>query len=99
MPAIPKNPPLRDRAYLNSLHSARCIFTGAIGCDPAHISQAGQGLKSGDDEALPVSHELHVEMHQRGEATVIRERASDSLLREMAKAYARQLYREWLAQP
>jgi len=34
-------------------------------------------------------------MHTRGEMTVLRERAPDDLLRAMARAYARELYREW----
>jgi hypothetical protein len=95
MPAVPKNPPIRDRKYLDSLRDGPCVFTGARSCDPAHIGQMGMGAKSSDAEALPVSHDLHVEMHQRGEMTVLRERASDTLLREMARAYARELYRRW----
>lgn len=97
---IEKNEPLRDRAYLDSLRQEPCIFTGikpgdCEAVDPMHIGTAGKGLKSGDDEALPVAHWLHVQAHQDGEVSMIREYAPDWLLREAFRAYAREKYRKW----
>lgn len=96
---IPKQKPLRDRKYLDSLKTQRCIITGRSGSDydaidPMHIGTAGKSIKSGDDEALPVLHSLHVEAHQHGEITMLRKHAPDALLRDMAKAYAQKLYKE-----
>ena len=90
----------RSRKYLDAVREMRCVFTGRHGddsetVDPAHIGTAGKGLKSPDNEVLPVIHGIHAEMHTRGEMTVLRERAPDDLLRAMARAYARELYREW----
>lgn len=96
---IPKQKPLRDRKYLEHLKTQPCIFTGQRGSDydaidPMHIGTAGKSLKSGDDETLPVLHSLHVEAHQKGEISMLRKHAPDSLLRLMARAYARELYRQ-----
>lgn len=92
-----KNPPIRDRAYLDHLRDEPCILTGLRGnVDPAHIGTAGKSMKSSDDEALPVSHELHNAGHNGGEISMIREHAPNWLIREMARAYARQMYRDWL---
>ena len=63
--------------------------------DPAHIGTAGKGIKSGDDEALPIKHSFHDWMHRDGEITVFRKHAHDWLLRAALRAYAREMYREW----
>lgn len=86
---------LRDRKYLDYLRSQPCIFTGMRGSDPMHIGTAGKAVKSPDNEALPVLHEIHSEAHQRGEMTVIRENMPDWLLREMLRCYARAEYEKW----
>ena len=88
---------VRDRKWLDDLRDHADIFTGTRG-DPnnpveaMHLGTAGKGLKSSDDEALPVLHSLHVEAHQKGEVSMIRRHAPDWLLREMARCYARQYY-------
>lgn len=93
---IPKNPPLRDRKYLDWLRTQRCLFTGQIGeVDPVHIGTAGRGLKSPDNEALPISHSLHANAHWSGEITMIREFAPDDVLRAAFRALARERYAEW----
>lgn len=90
---------IRDREYLDGLRDERCLFTGLKGSDydaidPMHIGTAGKGIKSSDDEVLPVLHSIHAKAHQIGEVTVIRQMAPDWLIREMARAYARELYKE-----
>lgn len=96
---LAKRTPVRDRAYLDHLRDEPCIFTGLRGyVDPAHIGTAGRGMKSGDDEALPIAHHLHQEGHNSGEVSMIRRHAPDWLLREAFRAYARQMYRDWLGQ-
>ena len=88
---------IRDRAYLDSLRDEPCLITGLrLPDDPVeavHIGTAGKGLKSSDDEALPIRHSIHAAMHQRGEMTVLKEVIPNWLLREAMRAYARELYR------
>jgi hypothetical protein len=94
-----KTPPLRDRAYLDSLRDEKCILKGVRGSDwdavdPVHIGTAGKGIKNRDDWALPILHSLHVEMHQHGEITVLRREAPDYVLRMAFQALAERMYRE-----
>ena len=89
---------VRDRAYLDWLRTQPCILTGQRGndseaVDPAHIGQAGMGMKAGDDLALPIVHSAHVAMHNIGEITILRQYSPDWLLREAFRAYAREQYR------
>lgn len=91
---------IRDRKYLDWLHDQPCILTGHYSddnetVDAAHIGTAGKGLKSSDDEALPICHSLHVRGHQHGEVSMLREFAPDWLIREAFRAYAREMYRGW----
>lgn len=91
---------IRDRAYLDYLRTVPCVLTGrmATDCeavDPCHIGTAGKGLKSPDDEALPILHSLHVEMHQKGEIETLRRLAPVWLLRMAFRALAREFYRDW----
>lgn len=92
---------IRDRAYLDWLRSERCVLTGQYGSDydavdPMHIGTLGRGIKSPDDEALPVLHSLHVLGHQRGEVSLFREMLPDTLLRCALRAWAREMYRDYL---
>jgi hypothetical protein len=94
-----KQPILRDRAYLDWLRTQPCILTGLHATDrnavdPCHIGTAGKGLKSPDNEALPISHLLHVQAHQSGEVSMLRRCAPDWLIRAAFRAYARELYAE-----
>lgn len=91
---------IRDRAYLDWLRTQPCIFTGRRGSeleavDPAHIGQAGMGMKAGDDLALPITHGIHAKMHAEGEIATFRELAPDWLVRECLRMYAREFYRKW----
>ena len=92
---------IRDRKYLDWLRTQPCLFSGQFGSenlavDPAHIGTAGKGLKSSDDEAIPLLHTIHLEAHQRGEMSVFREHIPNWLLRESLRAYAREQYQEYL---
>lgn len=91
---------LRDPAYLLHLRSQPCIITGQYGDEyhsvvAAHIGTAGKGLKSPDNWALPLSHWVHQECHQKGEISTLRRLAPDWLLRAAFRALAEKLYREW----
>ena len=93
---------IRDRAYLDYLRGERCIITGLRGSeydavDPTHIGTAGKGLKSSDDEALPIKHNIHALMHQHGEMTVLRRQLPDDVLRAALRAYARERYAKYCA--
>ncbi len=94
---LPKSRIVRDQAWLDHLKTERCIITGLHGTDydavdPAHIGTLGRGIKSPDDECLPVLHSLHVRMHARGEINVLRAMLPDDVLRAALRAYARELY-------
>lgn len=94
-----RRPIIRDRAWLDHLHSERCIFTGQRGTenetiDPMHLG-AFKGLKSSDDEVIPVLHRFHAMAHQKGEISLLRTMSDDNLIREVFRAYARQLYAQW----
>jgi len=87
---------LRDKKYLRSLKQEPCILTGLRGSvDAAHIGTAGKGIKSPDDEVLPIAHDIHMQMHNCGEVTTLREQAPDWLIREAFRAYAREMYQRW----
>lgn len=91
---------LRDRAYLDHLRGERCIVTGLRGrehdpVEPCHIGTAGKGIKSPDNEALPLCHSIHARCHQRGEMSTLREMLPDVVLRTALRAYARELYEQW----
>lgn len=91
----------RDRKYLDYLRSQPCILTGFHpteyeAVDPCHIGTAGKGLKSSDDEALPIRHSLHLEGHNGGEISMLRKHAPNWLIRDAFRAYARELYRRYM---
>jgi hypothetical protein len=91
---------LRDPAYLLHLRDEPCLFTGIRGSGQesvvaAHIGTAGKGIKSPDNEAIPVANHIHMIMHSQGEASTMRKLMPDYILTLMAKAYARGLYAEW----
>lgn len=95
-----KQPILRDRKYLDWLRTQPCIVTGLCGTeheavDPAHIGTLGKGIKSPDDEALPLLHSMHLVAHQHGEISMFRKYAPDWLIRAALRAYARELYADW----
>jgi len=91
---------IRDRAYLNWLRGERCIISGQPPSDfdpvdPVHIGTAGKGIKSPDNEALPIAHSLHVLGHASGEISMLRKYAPDDVLRAAFRAYARELYAQY----
>lgn len=93
-------PIIRDPAYRDWIKTQPCVITGLRGdeqetVDPMHIGTAGKGLKSSDDEILPVAHRYHAAGHQKGEMSMFRNAAPDGLLRAALRAYAREMYREW----
>jgi hypothetical protein len=93
-----KTPTLRDRAYLDWLRDQPCLLTGVRGeSEPAHIGTAGKGIKSPDNEAIPLHYELHRKAHQHGEISMLRERAPDDVLRAAFRALARENYAAWKA--
>lgn len=92
---------IRDRAYLEWLRDQPCIMTGIRSTDresvvPAHIGTAGKGVKSSDDEALPIIDHLHQLGHSKGEVSMLRKHAPDWLIRAAFRAYAREFYRNYL---
>ena len=100
MTAFLKDKPLRDPAYLLAIRDMPCVFTGLRTNDresvvPAHIGTAGKGMKSPDNEILPVLNSFHQSMHADGEISVLRQFAPDYVIRAAFRAYARELYAEW----
>lgn len=100
LPVTPKTAIIRDRAYLDYLRTQPCVITGHRGTEnlaveACHIGTLGKGIKSSDDETLPMNHDSHMLAHRMGEVSFFRKYAPDWLLRAALRAYARELYREW----
>lgn len=99
---LPKIEPLRDQKWLDHLKTERCLITGERGTeyegvDPAHVGTLGRGIKSPDNEVLPILHRYHAMQPQMGEMTMWRKFIPDDVLRAALKAYAREMYAEWAA--
>lgn len=93
---------IRDKKYTTWLRTQRCVATGQYSneydaVEAAHIGTAGKGIKSSDDECLPMIHSEHMESH-RGDASYwLRIFETDPhLMRLCLRAYARELYKEYL---
>lgn len=96
-----KQKALRDRRYLDWLRTQPCIITGHyatewLAIDPAHVGTAGKGIKSPDNEALPLRHDLHSQAHTMGEMSFYRRHLPDDVLRAALRALAREMYQEYL---
>lgn len=97
---LPKSRIIRDQKWLDHLKTERCLITGQFGTeyegiDPAHIGTLGRGIKSSDDEALPILHRFHALQPSMGEYTMWRTHLPDDVLRLALRAYARELYAAW----
>ena len=97
---IPKRPPVRDRKWLDHLRTERCLVTGRHAqpndaVDPCHVGSMGKSLKSPDNEAIPMLHSLHIQCHQEGEISTLRELLPDDVLRAALRALARERYAAW----
>lgn len=93
--------PIRDQGWLDHIKTERCLFTGVRGTqyegiDPFHIGTRGRGLKSSDDEVLPIRHSYHQLSHSSGEVSFLRKHAPDDVIRMAFRALARELYTEYL---
>ena len=91
---------IRDRQYLKWLRDQPCLITGwraqeHLAIDPAHIGTSGTGIKSPDNHAIPLRHDLHEISHRIGFGNLLKQYAPDWLLRAMAKAYAEKMYQEY----
>ncbi|HYF56836.1 MAG TPA: hypothetical protein VEA41_21485 [Salinarimonas sp.] len=97
---LPKARIIRDQDWLDHLKTERCILTGLYGndyegIDPAHIGTLGRGIKSSDDEVLPILHKFHALQPSMGEMTMWRTHLPDDVLRDALKALAREMYAKW----
>lgn len=98
---LPKLDPIRDEEYRIWLRSQPCLFTGWTATEydaveAMHIGTLGRGIKSSDDECIPARHSIHARAHREGEVSVMRKHLPDTILRECVRAYARELYRQYL---
>lgn len=105
---IPKQTIIRDRAYLDDQHNMPCLFTGNRSGDhgsvvPCHIGTLGRGIKSGDDETLPLWWIFNATRNPpghfpewRSEVEMLRFCPPDDVVRSAYKALARERYAEWL---
>ena len=88
MKSFLKKPKIRSKKHLNFLKQLNCVRCGRSPCDPHHLksgTDSGMATKSGDNWVIPVCHEHHMEIHQKGERTFF----SDI---DSAKALAQKLY-------
>lgn len=57
---------IEDRNYLKFVKQQPCIITGALECDPHHFLTGGMGTKGSDYATVPLTRELHNELHNKG---------------------------------
>lgn len=57
---------IQDRKYLKFVREQPCAVTGAYGCDPHHFLTGGMGTKGSDYATIPLTRELHDELHNHG---------------------------------
>ncbi len=98
----------RDRAWMDAIASQeiRCAVTGRKGREgdwivPAHVGTAGKGIKSPDNEVIPMLDSLHRRSHSQqvsnGFQTFWCEQfmKDKHLLLDALKAYAREQHSKW----
>lgn len=91
----------RDPAYLKRIanQKLRCAITGQYGDEnnhivPAHIGTAGKGLKSPDNEVIPMRSDLHQLSHQMGDVSFWCQAFKENphVLRSALRAWGRELH-------
>lgn len=87
----PKLAIIRDRRYLDWIRERPDLLDGEAGTpwdpvEPAHIGTLGKGIKSSDDEVIPLRHSRHSRGHNEGEMTVWRALMPDWLFRAVLLA-------------
>lgn len=100
-----KNPILRDSSWLARIkrQEVPCAITGRCGDEndhvvPAHIGTAGKGIKSPDNEVIPMLSVLHQASHGQansgGDVTFWCDvfKKDPHLMRDVLRAYAREVY-------
>lgn len=104
---LPKQTIIRDRKYLDAQHDMRCLFTGAQSGDhgsvvPCHIGTLGRGIKSSDDETLPLwwifnatRNPVGYTPEWRSEVEMLRVCPPDEVVLSAYRALARERYQKW----
>lgn len=100
----------RDKTYLDLIRSQklRCAVSGRPSTPddkivPAHIGIAGKGIKSPDNECLPLKDSLHRRQHSQQVTMSAHEfwievlSNDPRLCLDMVKAYAREFHRKTMA--
>jgi hypothetical protein len=103
---IPKATIIRDRRYLDDTHSMPCLFTGNESGEhgsvvPCHVGRLGKGIKSSDDEVLPlwwIFNETRnppgYPIKWRSEVEMLRLCPPDDVVLRAYRALGREIYRE-----
>jgi hypothetical protein len=106
---IPKQEIVRDRKYLDAQHGLRCLFTGSQSGDhgsvvPCHIGTLGRGIKSSDDETLPLwwifnatRNPVGYQPEWRSEIEMLRLCPPDDIVLRAYRALGRELYQAYRA--
>ena len=93
---------LRDPDYLDWIKEhARCVCSELKASEynivePAHTGTLGRGIKSPDNEVLPMLHYWHHKCHTEGELTTLRYALSDEAFRKALRALGREIHQEYL---
>jgi hypothetical protein len=92
---------VRDDDYRAWLKTQPCIITGrrpehGSVIDPLHVGTYGKGIKSPDNEMLPVFTGLHRQGHSSGEVSMFRQFLPDDVIRDALRAYAREMHARYL---
>lgn len=75
---------IKDKNYLKFIKEQPCVVTGIIGVDPHHFLTGGMGTKGSDYATIPLTRELHNELHNQG-VKVFQKKYQVDFWKEMAK--------------
>ena len=102
---FPKDRIIRDQKWLDFQKTdMRCLFTGAESCDsgsvvPCHVGTLGRGIKSSDDETLPLlwifnatRNPVGYHPEWRSEVEMLRVCPPDDVVLRAYRALGRELY-------
>lgn len=96
---IPKNPPHRDRSFLDWLRDQPCFISGMRTHEyetvvPAHTGNTGRGMKAPDKHTLPMAQSLHLRSHNEGVVTFWTSVFTENprILDDLLSSYAENVY-------
>jgi len=92
-----KTPRVKNPEHLKRVRGLSCYLCGVTPCDPHHLMRVpsrGMGVRSNDDEVIPLCRACHQEVHSVGDEREIFKAHGESY--DRARLFAADLYRTTL---